>query len=214
MKNPYEVLGIKEGASEEEIKRAYREMVKKYHPDQYRDNPLSTLAEERLRDINEAYEYLTKNTGTQRGYGSNGYSSRGYRGGNAEGTNYGGQDVFRQVRMLITNGDIGAAESLLDSTANRSAEWFFLKGMVFMRKGWYDEAVKNIQTALNMDPNNYEYREALNRMNQVNRSYRQQGYPMGGYGYRGGTDPCQMCQCLICSDCCCESMGGDLINCC
>lgn len=59
VKNPYEVLGISEGASEEEIKKAYREQVKKYHPDQYQDNPLSKLAEEKLREVNEAYEYLT-----------------------------------------------------------------------------------------------------------------------------------------------------------
>ena len=61
MNNPYEVLGIREGASEEEIKKAYREQVKKYHPDQYQDNPLSSLAEEKLKELNEAYDYLMKN---------------------------------------------------------------------------------------------------------------------------------------------------------
>jgi molecular chaperone DnaJ len=61
MQNPYEILGIKEGASEKEIKEAYREQVKKYHPDKHQDNPLYELAEEKLREINEAYEYLMKN---------------------------------------------------------------------------------------------------------------------------------------------------------
>jgi molecular chaperone DnaJ len=72
LKNPYEVLGIREGASEDEIKKAYREMVKKYHPDQYQDNPLSKLAEEKLREVNEAYDYLMKNTaqGQSASYGS------------------------------------------------------------------------------------------------------------------------------------------------
>ena len=56
MKNPYEVLGIKEGASDEEIKKAYRELVKKYHPDKYVNNPLADLAAEKMKEINDAYE--------------------------------------------------------------------------------------------------------------------------------------------------------------
>lgn len=55
MKNPYEVLGIKEGASEEEIRKAYKDLVRKYHPDKYANNPLSDLAEEKMKEINEAY---------------------------------------------------------------------------------------------------------------------------------------------------------------
>ena len=65
--NPYEVLGVPEGASEEEIKRAYKELVKKYHPDKYQDNPLSDLAEEKLQEINEAYDMLMKGRGSGAG---------------------------------------------------------------------------------------------------------------------------------------------------
>ena len=59
--NPYEVLGVPENASEEEIKKAYKELVKKYHPDKYQDNPLADLAEEKLQEVNEAYDMLMKN---------------------------------------------------------------------------------------------------------------------------------------------------------
>ena len=62
--NPYEVLGIKPGASEEEIKAAYKELVKKYHPDKYIDNPLADLAEKKLQEVNEAYDMLMKNSTT------------------------------------------------------------------------------------------------------------------------------------------------------
>lgn len=203
MRNPYEILGIKEGASEAEIKRAYRELVKKYHPDQYRDNPLSKLAEEKLREVNEAYDYLMKNG-----------AGKGFAGSWGSNENWGGQDggsVYSQVRMNINNGNISLAEELLNRSANRNAEWYFLKGLISLRRGWYDEAYANIQAAVNMDPANFEYRTVLNRLNMANRGYRDSAF---GRGYNQGPDMCQICSFLWCSDCCCECAGGDLIACC
>jgi len=201
LKNPYEVLGVKEGASKEEIKKAYRELVKKYHPDQYRDNPLAQLAEEKMREINEAYDYLM-GTGNKTG------SSESQRG---TWSQQGGTGFYYQVRMHINSGNIGVAENMLNNTSDRSAEWYFLKGLIFLRRGWYDQAVTHIQTAVSMDPSNYEYREALNRLHNTNRVYRTDAY---GRGYNQDLDLCTICQCLWCSDCCCECMGGDLISCC
>lgn len=57
--NPYEVLGVSENASDEEIKKAYRELVKKYHPDKYVNNPLADLAAEKIKEINLAYDTIT-----------------------------------------------------------------------------------------------------------------------------------------------------------
>jgi DnaJ-class molecular chaperone with C-terminal Zn finger domain len=204
LNNPYEVLGIREGASEEEIKRAYREQVKKYHPDQYHDNPLSSLAEEKLKELNEAYDYLMKNSSPKRE--SSSYDAS--RKWNSQGDN----DFYSQVRAHINSGNIKLAEDMLNGYSNRTAPWYYLKGLVFTRKGWYDEAYNHIQTAVNMDPSNFEYRNALNRMNTSNNTYRGNAYGMG-YN-RGGPDLCTMCQCLWCSDCCCECGGGDLISCC
>lgn len=213
MKNPYEVLGVKEGASEEEIKKAYRELVKKYHPDQYRDNPLEKLAEEKLREINEAYDYLMKSgfskTGRSSSYGSNDYRNNNHYGG------YGGSDsnreIFQRIRMNINSGNIGAAEELLSRASVRNAEWYYLKGLIFLRRGWYNEAYSHIQTAVNMEPTNFEYRAALGRFNTASGQYRDTAYRKG---YSEGPDFCTICQILWCSDCCCECMGGDLIACC
>lgn len=206
MRNPYEVLGIKEGASEEEIKKAYRELVKKYHPDQYQSNPLSELAEDKLREINEAYDYLMKNGTNRRQEGPRAtYSNNNYGGGAGGGT------LYQQIRMHIQNGNIGAAEQMLNSSNERNAEWFYLKGLAFLRRGWYGEALSHLQNAVNMDPTNYEYRQALNQMNMNNTTYRGAAF---GRGYNQGPDMCTMCQCLWCSDCCCECAGGDLIGCC
>jgi len=206
LKNPYEVLGIKEGASEEEIKRAYRELVKKYHPDQYRDNPLSKLAEEKLREINEAYDYLMRNgSGRQDSSYNGGFGSGG-------GSSRNGYDLFSQARYNINMGNIQMAEDMLNASGNRTAEWYYLKGLIFLRRGWYDEAYSHIQRAVAMDPANFEYRNALNRMNYTHNAYRQNPY-YGGH-YSSGPDLCTICQCLWCTDCCCECFGSDFISCC
>lgn len=209
MNNPYEVLGIKEGASEDEIKKAYRELVKKYHPDQYQDNPLSRLAEEKLREINEAYDYLMKNPSPRR---QTSHNNAGYGAGSQGWGGQGDGDFFNQVKNHINSGNVKLAEDMLEGSGNRTAPWYYLKGLIFMRRGWYDEAYNHIQTAVNMDPSNYEYRNALSRMSNSNNAYRTNSFNRG-YN-RGGPDLCTICQCLWCSDCCCECSGGDLISCC
>ena len=60
MNDPYAVLGVSSSASEEEIKRAYRDLVKKYHPDNYANNPLADLAEAKMKEVNEAYDAIMK----------------------------------------------------------------------------------------------------------------------------------------------------------
>lgn len=206
MRNPYEVLGVRQGASEDEIKKAYREMVKKYHPDQYRDNPLSTLAEDKLKEVNEAYDYITKNQSSQHeNYGS---QSTNYS------NNYSSSD-FIQVRTHINNGNIAEAERILDSSSAKNAEWYYLKGMVNIKKGWYSEGYNYLQTAVNMDPNNFEYRDALNKVNNSNSAYTSRPYSGGSYrGNSGGPDMCTICSWLWCADSCCECSGGDLVGCC
>jgi len=197
MQNPYEVLGIKEGASEAEIKAAYREQVKKYHPDKHQDNPLYELAEEKLREINEAYEYLMK------GKGSSGYSSQnaGQTYGSGSSSQTAGRE-FYDIRSAIDRGNLDAAEMMLGKTKVRNAEWFFLRGVLSLRKGWYDDAYGNLQTAVSMDPSNYEYRNALNQLSMNNGGYRTASY---GRGYGNANDDlCRMLQCFICTDLICD----------
>lgn len=192
MQNPYEVLGIREGASQEEIKVAYREMVKKYHPDKYQNNPLADLAEEKLQEINEAYDYLTKNSGSGN-FGGGGFSGGGFRGGSTPKP-----EKLMEIRRAIDAGNLGMAEQLLNQNSTRTAEWFFLKGMISMRKGWYDDAMTSLQTAVSMEPNNFEYQKAMNNIMANSNGYRTQAY---GRGYNSNDELCRMCQCLACLDC-------------
>lgn len=193
MKDPYEVLGVSRGASDEEIKKAYRELVRKYHPDNYTNNPLADLAQEKMKEINEAYDAITKNGGSQSYQGS--YSS-------------GSTAQFAAIRSAINAGNLAFAEQQLMAVANRTAEWYFLMGSVYYRKGWMDEARKNYQTACSMEPGNLEFRQALNHLQSGGQAYRAPAYNTGGM------DTCDCCSSLICADCCCEMMGGDLIPCC
>ena len=196
MSDPYEVLGVSPSASDDEIKRAYRELVKKYHPDNYNDNPLADLAEAKMKEINEAYDSIVKMR-TQGGYQTSGgyQSSGGYSGGGQSG--YSNRStVFAQVRQLINQGNLSEAESLLRMSSARNAEWYFLTGSIAYRKGWMDEARQNFWTACNMEPTNFEYRQALNSMGMT--------ATRGTYG-GGGDDLMTLCTTLCCLNCLCNS---------
>lgn len=191
--NPYEVLGVSENASEAEIKKAYKELVKKYHPDKYQNNPLSDLAEEKLQEINEAYDMLMR-----------GKSGSGSRSGYSGGSGGGATPDYMAVRRYIDAGNLAAAESILNGTRDRSAEWFFLSGMLSYRKGWYDDAVNKLKTANDMDPGNVEYSQAYGRIVNMGGMYQNQAY---GRGYGRSDDMCcQALQCYICADCCCDAI--------
>ncbi len=195
MKDPYEILGVNKDATPDEIKKAYRKLAKKYHPDNYVNNPLADLAAEKFKEINEAYEQLSGGSNGGGGY------QQSHQSNNSSGE-------FAQVRNLINMNRIDEAEQILDRLSNRTAEWFFLKGSVFMRRGWYSQGLNFIRQAVNMEPHNMEYRSTLNQYMSQSQQYRNVGTPAGS------PSACDCCQGLICADCCCECMGGDLINCC
>ncbi len=209
MTNPYEVLGVSPDAGDDEIKEAYRNLAKKYHPDQYSESPLKELADEKMKKINEAYDEITNQ---RKANGGASYS----RGGTASyNTVNESNSGFADVRRFINANRIADAEEILNGVPEnqRSAEWYFLKGSVLFRKGWLDEARAHFERAVQIEPGNMEYRNAMNQvMNQGRGVY-------GGYNPQqqrnaGGCNSCDCCSSLICADCCCECMGGDLISCC
>ena len=208
MRDPYEVLGIGRNATAGEIKEAYKSLVKKYHPDKYQNNPLADLAQEKLKEVNEAYDYLTNNGGGA-GYGSSSssYGGSNYGNGNNGSSGYdsGGQSGiynFDEVRRYIEMGNVQAAETILNNSQNRNAEWFFLKGVISHQKGWHDDAVSMVQQAINMEPNNFEYKRALSSMMQQGGMYRNTAY---GRGYNSNQDAmCRMLQCYMCTDLLCD----------
>lgn len=199
MKDPYSVLGVPKNATDDQIKSAYRELARKYHPDNYTDNPLSDLAAEKMKEINDAYDEIVN-------------ERKGYSSGSSGSYNSSAASNFPEVRNLIKQGRLEQAQEVLDGVqpSMRDAEWYFLNGTVLYRRGWFDSAFTSFATACRMNPNNQEYQAAYrNAQNQAGNQYNP--YRTAGVG---ACNSCDCCTNLLCADCCCECMGGDLIPCC
>ena len=201
MRDPYQVLGVPSTATDEEVKKAYRDLARKYHPDNYHDNPLADLAQERMKEINEAYETVQSQRKAARSGGySAGGQSYGYQGGYAS--------RYQRVRMAISQGDLNLAEELLNAQSDHDAEWNFLKGAVCYRRGWLDEARQYYQTAVQMDPDNAEYQRALD-VAEGRGGYRPDGYSTMTTTSCGNADCLRLCGATLC----CNALGVPVCFC-
>lgn len=208
--NPYEVLGVSENATGEEIRAAYLALVKKYHPDRYQDNPLKDLATEKLKAINEAYDML--NSKNRHGSSASGREYSSSNESRSRSSGYSGQYAaeFARVRSLLNSQNLQAAAAILDGIPLHNAEWHYLYGIICFRSARYSEAYDYLSRAASMDPGNAEYRQAFAMIQ--NRGSR--GYSGSFSGDPQTRTACNLCSSLMCADCCCECMGGDLIRCC
>ena len=201
MKNPYSILGVSPNADDEEIKKAYHKLARKYHPDNYSSNPdFAELANEKMQEINEAYEEIKRMR--------DGKSNRSQGGGN----------VYMAIRIMINSGQYAQAEQELEKIpeAQKTAEWHYLKSLVLIRRGWTAEAMRELGIACAMDPTNQEYMRTKAEFERRAGAYGNMysGSSRTPYGSSPNVDTCDCCTSLICADCCCECMGGDLIRCC
>lgn len=191
--DPYKVLGVNPGDDEKTVKKAYRNLVKKYHPDRYVNTPMADMANEKLKEINEAYDMITnKKTEARSGY-NQGYGRAEYK------NSY--TISFESVRMLIRFRRLSEAEAML-SQLPRTSEWYYLMGLIYINRGWYDKGKEFIQTAVNMDPQNLEYRQTLNSFETQNRNYREFRMDNTNCCMSSSLTNC-LCFTCLCSRCCC-----------
>ena len=205
MKDPYKILNISRDADEEEIKRAYRNLVKKYHPDRYQNSPLAEEASEKMKEINQAYDLIMKERhgkipAVTYDSEDNAQNEKNYYYENAS-YDYTGNVMYRQVRMLIKNSQFSDAERILSQVppTARTAEWYYLMGVISYNNGWLEESNNYVETACRMDRDNAEYRAFYERLSKQRRG------EYGGYSPNVGCSCCDIVGCMICSDCCCNS---------
>ena len=197
--NPFAILGVSENATDDQIREAYRFQARRYQ-EQIDAGVNADYARQKMHELDEAYDSIIMSRSGSR---SGSYSAAG---------SYVPPSDFSDIRAKVREGRLDDAQTLLDGIpeSNRSAEWYFLKGCVQQRKGWLEEAAGNFSAACRLDPGNQEYRAAYDQI---------QNSASGGYRTtrqtgRQGTSACDVCTGLLCADCCCECMGGDLISCC
>lgn len=223
MADPYKVLGVSRDASTDEIKKAYRTLSRKYHPDANINNPNKAQAEEMFKQVQQAYkQIMDEKEGRASSYQSSGSSGQDYGGYGGYG-GFGGFGGYGQGRQQNTYGSSESdvemraaanfinnrmyreAMNVLDNISGRTAYWYYLHAVANYGLGNNINAVQDAQQAVNMEPDNFQYRQLLQQLQGGGQWYNSMGQDYGfDRGESGFGNWC--CQCLACNvilNCCC-----------
>lgn len=210
--NPFVILGVDKNATQSEILEAYKQKRAYYQAHVFDEGESGAQAASMLNQLDDAYQQameMAVESATVTGEG---------------------ESAYEQVKQAIRSKDIETAQKLLDDMSYRGAEWHYYQSVVFYEKNWLNDTKKQLEIALQMDPQNEKYQHALDNLKKKidgSRPYDKEGsqgvYNADStqtdrtYTQRDGAVAdgiCSACQALWCADCCCECMGGDLIRCC
>ena len=207
-KSPFVILGVSEDCTQNDLTEAYEALKKKYSDLRFEAGEVGSDACDKLDEIEEAYARACEELRTR-------FDIR-----------YTGSDLS-DVDRAIKENRLDDAQRILDDCAERNARWHYLQSAVFYKKGWAQDALRQLDFACEMEPDNRTYADARKNMSEhiaADSSARHSFYREEGNGERsysrmedGPSRGCGICDCcttLLCADCCCECMGGDLIGCC
>ncbi|MBR2903376.1 MAG: J domain-containing protein [Clostridia bacterium] len=200
MEEYYRLLGLSEGATDEEITARYEEMLEKCKEDRWLDGEAGNQAAKLMTKLQTAYKELMAARKEQRAKGADGASA------------------IEEVSKCLHANNLAKAQELLDSFNERGAEWHYLQAVVFYKKNWYNESKKQLEIAMQIDPNNAKYREAYQKLGEKNnyqkqsaggaspydnhegaREHQTGGEQMGGEG--ACNTCCSCCYAYMCADC-------------
>ena len=210
--NPFVILGVDKNATQSEILEAYKQKRAYYQAHVFDEGESGAQAASMLNQLDGAYQQameMAVESATVTGEG---------------------ESAYEQVKQAIRSKDIETAQKLLDDMSYRGAEWHYYQSVVFYEKNWLNDTKKQLEIALQMEPQNEKYQRAIDNLKKKidgSRPYDKEGaqgvYNADStqtdrtYTQRDGAVAdglCTACQALWCADCCCECMGGDLIRCC
>ena len=218
-KNPYLVLGLKAGATKDEVENAYRELKAKYQELRFEEGDVGTNAAKMLDKLEVAYEECLmdlKDRESQETFGSS----------------------YGEIESLIKSKRLDEAQELLDKMETRDAEWHYQQANIYFKKQWHSEAKTQLEIACDLDPSNQKYKDTLERLKKVmnqntfaggsgpipnggenqGQNASRAGYANPAYQNENAEDSAALCcnalSCACCADTCCECMGGDCIPCC
>ena len=204
IQDPYKVLGVSPDAGDDEIKQAYRRLAKQYHPDR---NPGDPVAAQKMQEVNAAYEQIKNPQSYQQSAGGQSYGGYGYGYGpfrdpyrRAREQDYG--DRYQQsAYQYILYGRFQEALNVLNSTSDRNARWYYLSALANDGLGNQVTALEHIRRAVSMEPDNMEYLQALEDIQNGGAAYRRQAGSFRGFNMRGGLWP--LCLCYLSQMSCC-----------
>lgn len=223
-KDPFVVLGVSENVSQDELYRAYKEKRALYEDKRFEPGDVGADACAKLEEIETAYNDA-RDLLRSRPYDE---QEKTY----SDATSEDGSENLDEAERAVKENRMDDAQKILDNCITRSARWHYIQSAVFYRKNWHSDALKQLEFACNMEPGNAKYAEAKRSLetqmkahtDEKSNSFYNESEKNGEKVYTGpdsdyvagrrGCNVCDCCSSLICADCCCECMGGDLISCC
>ena len=178
MQENYKILGLSANASDEEVERAYKQLKEKYLEERFYEGQVGNNAAKMLTKIETAYNEIKMSRNEEK-----------------EEENF--KEKYNEIEDLIKSGNVSKAQEKLDAFINREAEWHYLQSVVFYKKNWINESLKQLEIALTKEPHNEKYATALSKLKQKieyndmryrsNNSYNQEPHAQQN-AQMGGTD--------------------------